>query len=366
MLLNIIRELYNLLEKDALSLLYLGDESDQMTDKLIRINNENLKVQQQGQLGRKMAFLIAESFQNIVRHHQPVHTDGDLELPNMFMLRHKQDTITISSANRMAESKVNDLEYQLNHLNTLTQAQLRKHYLNVLPDNSRTEGGGAGLGLIEMARKTGQPFSYNFVPLNGSNQMAMFYFQLRLLLQEEGNVNEAADLKHMQQMYNIMRQNGVLLLYRSNFMQESMLPVLSMIEHNVGLYQPNRFKQKSTLYILVEMFQNIMKHAAIQDQKQDGVLVLARYNQKFVISTGNYIENEKLPKLKEHLEEINSLDEGGLQKLYKQELLKNTKHIKGGAGLGLIETARYGNPPYKYSFEPAHDNYSFFTLLIEV
>jgi hypothetical protein len=283
----------------------------------------------------------------------------------MFMLRHSQQEITISSANHMPSLKVEELEYQLNHLNTLTQAQLRRLYLGILPDDTLTENGGAGLGLIEMARKTGQPFTYNFVPVERKTSTSIFYFQLRLRL-NEGKMVEEHTLTGMQRMYQIMREHNVMLLYRSNFAQESMLPVLSMIEHNVALWQPNRFKQKSTLYVLVEMFQNIMKHAAVHKERQDGVLVLARRNDKFVLCTGNFIENRKIDKLREHLQYINSLDENKLKEYYKAELLKDQKSRMGGAGLGLIESARYGLTPYNFSFTSAYSNYSFFTLSIEV
>jgi hypothetical protein len=84
----------------------------------------------------------------------------------------------------------------------------------------------------------------------------------------------------------------------------------------------------------------------------------AEYN----VTTGNVINNDKIPKLRDMLENINSLDKDGLKLLYKQQMREGRLSDRGGAGLGFIDIARKTGQKLIYSFLKINEERSFFVL----
>lgn len=56
------------------------------------------------------------------------------------------------------------LQHRIEVLNAMDEAELKEHFLRLLSNDSRTERGGAGLGLITMARKAHRPLTFSSVP----------------------------------------------------------------------------------------------------------------------------------------------------------------------------------------------------------
>jgi hypothetical protein len=363
MLVYKVYELYQALEDDSLSLFYLGDVSDSITEKLIALNDRRLNEQLgSGKAGRKIAFLIAECFQNVIRHQeQPsLMIAGGKPSSSMFMVRHHhQYEYSIASVNLVRNERVAPLQSKLGNLSRLDGVELRKMYLDLLPAGEHSEKGGAGLGLIEMARRSGQQFQYDFISQNDA--YSQFFFQLHM--QDKGHSQSPSlQISDTQKLYNDLQREGILLLYKSDFSQKAMMPVLEMIEFNLRQQRSEVFRQKAILYVLVELFQNIMKHGAEWHGRQEGVLCICKLQDQHLLCAGNFIAQDKIPQLRQHLLQINALDKGGLQQLYKQELRNTTATTKGGAGLGLIETGRYSSGSFDFSFVTVDDHYSFFTL----
>ena len=361
MLVYKVYELYQALEDDSLSLFYLGDVSDSITEKLVALNDKRMSEQNGGvKMSRKISFLIAECFQNVIRHQeQPLDNAEKKHGASMFMIRHLDQQFAVASVNLVRNDKVQPLQLKLGNLSRLNSTDLRKMYLDILPGGEYSDKGGAGLGLIEMARRSGQQFQYDFEQQESAQ--SLFFFQLQLQDDTAGRRN-FAELKATQKLYNSLRQEDILLLYKSDFSQDSMLPVLEMIEHNLRRQGSQMFRQKAVLYVLVELFQNIMKHGAAWHGRQEGVLAICRNEGHYLLCAGNFVAQDKIPQLRQHLLQINALDKGGLQQLYKQEIRSSSGSQKGGAGLGLIETGRYSTSSFDFSFVTVDDHHSFFTL----
>jgi hypothetical protein len=57
-------------------------------------------------------------------------------------------------------------------------AALRRAYLEKMEEEGFSEAGGAGLGLLSMARKTGQPVTYRVEPLDDEKVCMMITVKL--------------------------------------------------------------------------------------------------------------------------------------------------------------------------------------------
>lgn len=120
------------------------------------------------------------------------------------------------------------------------------------------------------------------------------------------------------------------------------------------------------MYVLVELYQNIVKHAANIQGRQEGILLVVEKGPAYEVYTGNFIRNTEVEALQLQLKTLVGLDQTGLKQLYREELIRDQSTTKGGAGLGLIETARYCSGQFRYEFLPIDSDISFFSLGIKL
>ncbi|WP_160164136.1 SiaB family protein kinase [Nafulsella turpanensis] len=359
-----VYDFFQLLQGDSLSLFYQGVTHDDITEKLISLSDTNIRSQSDlSRIRKRVAFAISECFQNIIRHKDlPRERQKSAALPSMFMIRNIRQSYYIGSVNLVKKDKAGKLEQQLQNLNNLSSEELRQLYLQLLPSVELSEKGGAGLGLIEMARKSKQKLEFDFRSLNKS--FSLFFMQLSF--SEEVQSIAAPGLREVEGLYDALLTHKVMLLYKSDFSQEGMLPLIDMMENNLSKVTATRTLQRKVMYVMIELFQNIIKHAATAFNRQEGILLIASTPEGFEISTGNYIRNTDIDALEQHLLQLRGLEKEGLQQYYRQELLRTQQNTKGGAGLGLIETARYSNQQFQYSFLPVDKEVSFFSFEIKI
>ena len=86
----------------------------------------------------------------------------------------------------------------------------------------------------------------------------------------------------------------------------------------------------------------------------------------YMVTTGNYIANDSIPKLEAWLKRINSLSKPELRELYKEVLDNSHFSEKGGGGLGFIDIARKSGQQLAYSFKSTASGFSFFSFKIQI
>ena len=66
----------------------------------------------------------------------------------------------------MKNEKIEELREMLEHINRLNREELNKLYKQKIREGRLSEKGGAGLGFIDIARKTGQKLIYSFIKID--------------------------------------------------------------------------------------------------------------------------------------------------------------------------------------------------------
>jgi hypothetical protein len=96
-----------------------------------------------------------------------------------------------------------------------------------------------------------------------------------------------------------------------------------------------------------------------------GTVVIARLDDRYVVTCGNVVEADDAADLARRLDELAALDRAGLRALYKEQM-RRPRSETGGAGLGLIDMARKASAPLEYSVQPIDERFSFFSLRVAV
>jgi len=359
-------DFYNIIKEDNMSFVYQGEFSDDMTEMIASLSEfDMLNANEVTRLKKKVFFLMVESFQNIVRHGEKtkISYNKTANKAGIFLTRNIGDVYYITSANLIKSDQIDILTEKLKNINDLDEKELKALYLDILSNEGLTSRGGAGLGLIEMARKSGQKLEFEFEKVN--ENYAFFYLQIKILSTgvAHGNGSDYISLGVTKEFHAKMVSDNVLMVHQGNFSQASILPLLQIIEDNMEHQLEEMIIKKRVYLILIELLQNISKHGLEQNGIPSGIFLMGKKNHKYMFGAGNMIRKDERQVLEEYINELNSLKKDELTAWYKKKLREGSPTEKGGAGLGLLDIARESKDKILIDFKEIDENTSFFSII---
>jgi hypothetical protein len=348
-----------------LSISYLGKADDNVTDQLIGLSesfthdNTTLK-----KLSKKISFLITESFQNVVRHSKDSIFESNTPAEqDFFQINIQNNQITISSSNLIETEKTHILEGEINKINKMSSDELREMWKVQILNGNLSSKGGAGLGIIEMARKSGLPLITRFIKFN--TEVSRFYLGIEIN-------NPKADSSPVFDIQNVINEHkacvtgGMTLAYKGNFSGQSNVYLIEMLHNN--FIDENNIDSTiiENVSIIIEVIQNISKHGAVVDNKTFGCFSVRKDNDIQYIETNNYVSKEKYSDFKLLLEDIKSKTREELKNERKRKLLENDIDSFGNGKLGLIEIGLFTNNEFEYTFKKTENDLYYFSLKLKL
>jgi hypothetical protein len=339
--------------RDDMDLVYSGNFSDELTALIVELNNKQAKGKSKPKSWeRKTGFLIAECFQNIVRY-------KDSDLPDSyFHLQIYRNTFNVVSGNVIEKHKVPVLRDSLNKIAELSEEELKDIYRKTLQDGKFSEKGGAGLGLIEMARKSSNRLQFRF--LERDEETDYFYFQLQLIPSEEENTENGLEpealLESNIRLREEMRRHHLLILYKGIISNEFNVPILHMVKDFIKIPE-----YKTAFFVMTELLQNISKHGAPFNEPHTGMIGLGEKDGKFTIGGVNFIYHHEAPILQNILKLYRNASKDFLDTEYKRILKFGDSRNKTGASLGVIDMTRRSSK-MEYAVEKENEQLTKFTI----
>jgi hypothetical protein len=109
---------------------------------------------------------MVECLQNIVKHGESYESGDGYEYNAVFMIGKKGEEYIIASGNPLYNDGIEGLRQRLDKVNSLDKDGLKQLYKDIIKNTSISEKGGAGLGFVDMARKSGKKLEYGFVEMD--------------------------------------------------------------------------------------------------------------------------------------------------------------------------------------------------------
>ncbi len=164
--------LYDQMIENSLSFNYYGDFTNNVNDALIPLAETMIEGTKSDFKIRKRAFYImVECIQNINRHHFNFKLSS-AKPKEILTVNENRGSFNIALGNIIKAQDVTALRSKIEKLNSLSVKALNTHYKTILRENILSNNGGAGLGLIEVARKSGNKMDYKFRELD--NKCSLF------------------------------------------------------------------------------------------------------------------------------------------------------------------------------------------------
>jgi hypothetical protein len=222
----LLHTLYDAFAGDRLAFLYSGSFPDAHTARLIELGEEAVgESAPDRSLRARSAFLVVELYQNIIRHRASLSIDlQDRAGRSLFLLRSNAHGQEVTSMNPIPKRERALLEQQLNALEGMDAEALKERFLDSLQRGSRTMRGGAGLGLIEMARRSGRPLRHRMTGIDRDH--LLFTLQVRL---EEHLGGPASSDRLLDLLHTATAANGLVLACKGLFNATVIEAVLQLI-----------------------------------------------------------------------------------------------------------------------------------------
>lgn len=355
------------LQHEDLAYVYRGMFTQAITDSIIALTENNLDTSGGSSKLKKRVFsIMVECLQNVTRHQ---YVDDQQELSadktSLFMVFEKDKTYHMTSGNVVNNENVPHLEQLLDKVNSLDKEELKDYFKQVLEEGSISSKGGAGLGLIDMARKSGNKLYYTFE--NIDDESSFFYMNTSISQQLDDSPAESVNIHDMVALHKFVLEKNIMLIFNGGLTQRSMMEILSLInEQSFGKLG----RKKKMCHVMVEMLQNVVKHGVKRNESRSGgnpvLFYIAQDGDYFKLNAGNYIDNHSIEKVRSKIDLLNSLREDELEDFYTKYLLNFEIDNSKEAGLGLVDLRMKGGHKIVYKITPINERMSFIVMQVTI
>lgn len=171
--LGAVQRFHNAMLDEDIILAYEGEINKNITNAFTSMAERGfIKANQSEYVKHKRLYhIMVECLQNICKHSKDVIVDEQKErLGSGIVIVVKNELgYEMLTGNRIEVDDANKLTSLLSSLNKMTVEEIREHYKNNLRENQLSDRGGAGLGFIDIIKKTGNAIEYSFETIDANN-----------------------------------------------------------------------------------------------------------------------------------------------------------------------------------------------------
>jgi len=133
----------------------------QLAEENINLEFDDESIQQ------KVYHVMVECLQNICKHAYDENTGNPAAIgQGIFMVGLSEKDYNVTTGNAITNADVEKLKSSIDNINAAGKDELKALYRKKMFESRLTDEGNAGLGLIDMARKTGEKIEYYFRKIN--------------------------------------------------------------------------------------------------------------------------------------------------------------------------------------------------------
>jgi hypothetical protein len=175
-----LSEYYSNLTKGDVILAYKGSiTSELINDILEGVDKKLEEADADSKLRKKIYNILVESLQNLFHHieisHEGIHEQLDPRFGVLVVVK-ENDLYKITTGNFINSRRIKFLKEKIDKINSLTKDELKDMYKFILNHQKLSAKGGGGLGLVDIARKSGNKLEYDFLHYNDD----YFFFNLTI------------------------------------------------------------------------------------------------------------------------------------------------------------------------------------------
>lgn len=161
-----VYDYYKRMHDDEIILSFNGGFTSDLLTSLIQVAESKLeKINTEPKIKKKILNVLVECLQNVY-HHLDEDSVHHIDNSAILMIGREKDDYVIMTGNHLATDKVENLKQRIDTINLMSKDEIKELYRDILNNEQISDKGGAGLGMVDMVRKSGQKLDYDFTLVN--------------------------------------------------------------------------------------------------------------------------------------------------------------------------------------------------------
>lgn len=178
-----LNEYYSKLNDGDVLLAFRGSITSDLISNVLEVVESKLDdLNETSKIRKKVYNVLVESLQNLYHHvddlPENLRADLDPRFGILVVKRADENVYKITTGNYVVSEKIKILKDKIEKINSLSRDELKDMYKFILNHQKLSAKGGGGLGLVDIARKTGNKLEYNFEHVNNE----YYFFSLNILV----------------------------------------------------------------------------------------------------------------------------------------------------------------------------------------
>jgi hypothetical protein len=177
---DFVYKLHNTLLDQKISLVYEGEVNQDIVKVFTAMTEKNLSESEASTKATKRLYhVMVECMQNIVKHtDDPITGENKNPGAGIVLLGEVEDSYILTTGNTILNDKIEEMKATLDELNALDEEEIKVRYKQMIKESRLSEKAGAGLGFIDIIKKTGNKVEYHFEPMN--EVVSFFIFRTKV------------------------------------------------------------------------------------------------------------------------------------------------------------------------------------------
>lgn len=326
-----VHTLYAAFGNDRCAFVHAGRFHDEHSADLIQLSEAIAEMTGAARdIRNRLAFVMVEAFQNVIRHGS--HGSGAGADRPLIVLRACAAGFTVGTTNVMRNEDEEKLVGLLSDLHGKPREQLKELFLQRLQGNKVSERGGAGLGLIEMARRSGRELVHTVS--RRDDRTSLFTLQVGIAPNGEAGRTDHGDGIGVAQ--RIVSEEKVLMLYRGDMAPAVVQAMVRMLEKGVD-DRPERTVSRTRAWLAAkELIADVLG-----ENDHRCMIAIGSHQEEDGLAVGMMMDNEKAAAMIGSVEKVNAMSPMEQARKYREGLLAKAKG-EPAPGLGLMDLVRTG------------------------
>ncbi len=173
MALSEVYDFFRKMEDEKVILSFKGELTPELLTSILHVLEAKVKSIDFVKLKRKRIFnVLVECFQNLYHHideTQLKQINGKQEKSALIMVKYVDESFIVRTGNFVPNNEIDGLKHKLDTVNELNAEELKELYQTKLRINSHSDKGTAGLGFIDIARKSKGKLDYEFLKIDAES-----------------------------------------------------------------------------------------------------------------------------------------------------------------------------------------------------
>ncbi len=166
---ELIYQIHNSMVNNKIILVYEGEVNQEITKAFTSLTQRNLDEDEATSvpIKKRVYHVMVECLQNICKHSDNVESGEPVNFGNgLFIVSKSTDGFNIITGNPVANTKIDEIATMLNKINNMNEEEIKAYYKQKIMESRISEKGGAGLGFIDIVKKTGNKIEFHFEKIN--------------------------------------------------------------------------------------------------------------------------------------------------------------------------------------------------------